>query len=340
VFDVNSLYPYIMHERLIPYGEPEYVAGRVEPTERRPLTIQSITFTATLKPDHVPTIQIKGTSIFSPTEYLTEVAEPTTIMVSNVDLALMRDHYDLDVLAWEGGWRFTAARGMFNAYIDKWMRVKEHSTGGMRFLAKLQLNNLWGKFTTNPNVTGRVPMLGEKNTVELKMGPHEERNPVYTAAGVFITSYARDLTIRAAQANYARFAYADTDSLHLVGAGDPTGLDIHKSRLGAWKQELEIDRAYYIRAKAYLEYGRDPGDPDEPLAYHNAVAGLPKYMSAVLTFEDLRPGLEIVVTDRGKTVIRNEIAPENGTIIRGKLTPKTVPGGVVLTEVPYELKLR
>lgn len=331
VYDVNSLYPYVMYDRPIPYGEPEWVPGHPEPTSHRPLTIFSLTFTAKLKPNHIPCIQIKGSSRFVPTEYLTEITEPTTLTVTNVDYALMCEHYDLRVLEWNGGWRFLAANGIFDSYIDKWMRIKAHSTGGMRALSKLQLNSLYGKFATNPDVTGKYPVLDEHGTVQLKGGPLAQRDPVYTPAGVFITSYARDITLRAAQANFDAFAYADTDSLHLLTAEEPTGLRVHPSDLGAWKHEYDFDSAYYIRAKAYLERTADG-------TYHNAIAGVPVHMSAALRFEDLHPGTEITVTKSGE-IIRSASFEHESVMLHGKLAPRAVPGGIVLNNVPYELKL-
>lgn len=337
VFDVNSLYPFIMYDRPCPYGMPEWVDGYPEPTARRPLTIFSFTFTARLKPGHIPCIQIKGNSRFMPTDYLTEITEPTTLMVTNVDYQLMLDHYDVRVLEFIGGWRFLAVNGVFNAYIDKWMSRKKAGTGGVRSLAKLQLTSLYGKFATNPDVTGKIPYLDDTGTVRLHIGAPEQRDPVYTPAGVFITSFARDLTIRAAQANYDTFAYADTDSLHLLTDELPD-LHIDPGELGAWKHELDFDAAYYIRAKAYLEYGKDPYK-DEPKTFHNAIAGVPTYMSAALTFEDLHRGTTITVTERGKHVQRLTGEPHNTVMMHGKLTPHAYPGGIVLEDTPFELKL-
>lgn len=332
VFDVNSLYPYIMYDRPIPYGLPEWVDGYPEPTPKRPLTIFSMTFTARLKPGHIPCIQIKGNSRFMPTEYLTRITEPTTLMVTNVDYQLMLDHYDLHVLEYSGGWRFTATNGIFDTYIDKWMQRKMLATeGGLRALAKLQLNSLYGKFATNPDVSGKVPYLDETGTVQLRAGKPETRDPVYTPAGVFITSYARDLTIRAAQDNYDTFAYADTDSLHLLTDTMP-GLNIHPSELGAWKHELDFDAAYYIRAKGYLERDYDG-------TYHNAIAGVPTYMSAVLEFGDLVPGTTIRVGKHGDTVERTTGHDHGSVMMHGKLVPRAYPGGIVLTDTPFELKL-
>lgn len=346
VFDVNSLYPSVMYTQPIPYGEPQFVKGRVTPTKSHPLTIFAVTFTAKLKPDHVPCVQIKHNMLFQANEYLHDIDEPVTLMMTNVDFDLMNDHYDVDVLAWEGGWRFKSALNVFDPYIDKYMKIKANSNGGIREISKLFLNSLYGKYATRPDVTGKIPYLDENGTVRLKRGRNEVRNPVYTAAGVFITSYARDVTVRAAQANYDAFAYADTDSLHLLRSDIPDTLDVHPSNLGAWKHELDFDAAWYIRAKAYLEYGRSigkDGRPEGEIGFHNAVAGIPTHISAALTFDDLIPGTTVSV-EKGGIVTQASAWPRvpdtNRTVlVRGKLNPKAVAGGVVLTDVPYELKL-
>lgn len=323
VLDVNSLYPFIMYSKLIPYGEPEFVEGYVEPTDDRPLTIFSVTFTAKIKPNHIPCIQIKGTPMFVATEYLTEINDPTTLMVTNVDWELYLEHYDIEVQSYGGGWRFKAMVGMFNTFIEKWSKIKENSEGGLRVLAKLILNNLYGKFASNPNVTGKIPVLVD-GVVKLVRGEDETRAPVYTPAGVFITSHARDLTIRAAQDNYDVFAYADTDSLHLLTDTVPDTLDVHPTRLGAWKLEYHFDAAFYVRPKAYLERHPEcickPGErahAENARCYTNRMAGVHESVSELLTFDDL----------------------EDGKTLQGGLKQKAVPGGVILKNVPYELKL-
>lgn len=181
--------------------------------------------------------------------------------------------------------------------------------GGEREIAKLFLNNLYGKFATNPNVTGKFPELKEDGSVKFVTGKPETRSPVYTAAGVFITAYARDITIRAAQQNYDSFAYADTDSLHLFRPDAPSTLRVHPTELGAWKQEYTFKAAFYGRAKVYLEQHHDG-------TYTNAIAGYPVERSSKLTFDDL----------------------VQGVVLPGKLVPKSVPGGVVLKEVGFKLE--
>lgn len=309
VLDVNSLYPSVMAYELIPYGEPEFIEGVCLPTADRPLTIFSVEIMAKLKPNHVPCIQIKNSSTFSETEYLSLIDEPTTLMVTNIDWELYLEHYDIDVISYGGGWRFKAARGMFKAYIEKWSQIKANSTGGLREIAKLHLNGLYGKFCTNPTITSKYPVL-EDNKLKFKRAPDEIREPVYTPAGVFITSHARAVTIRAAQTNYATFAYADTDSLHLLTDEVPDGIIVHPTDMGAWKLEYKFANAFYIRAKGYTERLHNGN-------YVTHIAGVPVGVAETLTFDDLHD--------------QNELS--------GKLTPKIVPGGVILVDTTFTLKV-
>lgn len=305
VYDVNSLYPSVMYNELLPHGEPMWVDGAPRPNKNFPLFIATITFTAKLKKDHIPVIQVKGSHRFTATEYQKNIDDPITMQVSSVDLALWQEHYDLDIHTYDGAWMFKAERGVFQEYIDKWMQVKQNSTGGKRALAKLFLNALYGKFATNPDITGKYPVM-ENNAVKLVTGPEETRDPVYTAMGVFITSYARAITIRAAQANYDTFAYCDTDSLHLLVTEHPAGLDIDKGKLGAWAHEYDFSEALFVRAKTYIERKID-GE------HETHIAGLPVKVAEKLTMETLIPGTKFM----------------------GKLVPKRVPGGIVLVDVGF-----
>lgn len=327
VFDVNSLYPAVMYENALPWGTPEYFSG--DPSDVNPdtLFITSITFTGKIKPGHIPCIQVKGSNRFIETEYQEVINEPVTLSCTNVDLALWEEHYDLEILSFNGGWKFHSVRGVFRKYIDKWMQVKENSKGGLRAIAKLHLNSLYGKFATNPDVTPKIPVMGDDNRVHLVTGETEERNPVYTAMGVFITAYARNLTIRAAQEHYDDFLYADTDSLHLLGTGIPDTLNVHPSQLGAWKHEYDFQQGIFTRAKCYTERVILPrrqvtrrhvewGSIEPQTRWETHIAGLPTQLADVVRFTHHL----------------------NGAKIDGKLVPKIVPGGVVLTSTSFLLK--
>lgn len=307
VYDVNSLYPSVMYDRLLPYGIPEWEDGLPTVSDRFPLFIVSITFTAKIKKKMIPLIQVKSSSFFLDTEYQEEIKDPVTLSFTSVDLEMIQKHYDLDIISYNGGWKFRGMKGAFCRYIDKWMQVKMTETGALRELAKLMLNSLYGKFATNPSVTSKIPVL-ENNVVRFKRGEEETRDPVYTAMGAFITAYARAVTIGAAQDNFDTFAYADTDSLHLVTTTPPP-LNIDPHALGAWKHEYDFTEAKFMRAKSYMERKADGA-----LATH--IAGLPRNVTQNMGFDDMRIG----------------------TRLTGKLMPRNVPGGVVLEEREFTFK--
>lgn len=307
VIDKNSMYPWVMRTKLLPYGKPWW--SEVEDDDAD-LFILSITFTAKLKPNHIPCIQIKRSIQFNSQDFLEEVKEPTTVSITSVDLEMWQEQYDLKIWAINGYWNFKGIEGLFNDYIDKWMAVKANSTGGARTIAKLHLNSLYGKFAKNTDVTGKRPVLDDTGTVQYVMCDHEESNPVYTAMGAFITAYARADLISSAQANYDRFLYCDTDSLHLLGEDEPD-LWLHPTELGAWKVEHDgqpFDEAVFLRAKQYCERFGDHDDVH--------IAGLPHEIAVRVRLEDM-------------------LHPRTWD---GKLVPKRVPGGTVLASTTFTLK--
>jgi hypothetical protein len=307
VIDKNSMYPWVMRTKPLPFGKPWWTDTEDPNAD---LYTLSITFTAKLKPGHLPCIQLKRSIQFNANEFLESVPEPTTVTITSVDLELWMQQYDITIYSISGCWNFKATEGLFNDYIDKWMAVKANSTGGARTIAKLHLNSLYGKFAKNTDVTGKRPYLDENGTVQLTMCDHEESNPVYTAMGAFITAYARQDLIRSAQANYDRFLYCDTDSLHLRGVDEPD-LHLHPTELGAWKVEHDgqpFDDAVFLRAKQYCERFGDHDDVH--------IAGLPAEIGAQVRLEDM-------------------LTPRTWD---GKLIPKRVPGGVVLSNTTFTLK--
>lgn len=336
--DVNSLYPSVMYDRVLPWGYPMYFEGEPNPDEKYNLFIVRLECAFDLKPGHLPTIQLKNNRAFVETEYLTssdgDIVEMT---LTSVDLKLFLEHYDVSSLKYICGWKFKGVSGLFKEYIDYWMHIKETTTGAMRQLAKLMLNSLYGKFATNPKARKKIPYLDEDGIVRYRLGEPEERESVYTAMGAFITAYAREKTIRSAQAVYDRFIYADTDSLHLIGQNEPEGLDIHPTRLGAWKNEGRFKDSKYLRAKTYMETMEHvkpatlknfalalnqsddvQRDGDNVVYYITIVtcAGMPDNVKAKVTYDNFRPG----------------------STFDGKLMPKRFPGGVVLMPTTFTIK--
>lgn len=327
VLDINSLYPYVMYTKLLPYGEPIFFKGKYKPNKHYPLYIQMLKCQFELKENHLPTIQIKNSLGFIPTEYLTsskrtdkngnEIDEEVTLCLTNVDLELFMEHYIIYNEEYISGYMFMGYIGFFKSYIDKWFYIKINAEAqgnkGMRQLAKLMLNALYGKFGTSPVVLGKTPYLKD-GVLHMRGDIKDERDPVYIPMACFITAYAREKTIKAAQLVYHRFMYADTDSLHLKGLEFPEELEIDDIKLGAWKHEATFRKAKYIRTKCYIE---DIWNKKEKIWETKVTcAGLPDSCHNLVTFDNF---------NIGKTYW-------------GKLHPVHTEGGVVLVEGPFTIR--
>lgn len=319
VLDVNSLYPSVMHDRPLPTGRPMWFDG--DPDERDPwraeernLWVALVTCRFRVRPDHIPCIQLKGNGRFVPTEYLTDSKGEVTFATTSVDWDLITQQYDVDMVRWFGGYDFKSSVYQFREYVDHWTEIKVRATregnAGLRAIAKLMLNSLYGKFAAKIRGVSRYPEIDVDGVLRYRDLPEEPRRGVYLPVGVFVTAWARYKTITSAQSCYDRFAYADTDSLHLVGIDEPEGLDVDPVRLGAWKHESTFDAAKFIRAKTYVEHevGADR------LTVH--VAGMPSRCHANVTLDNF----------------------EVGTSYDGKLYQTRVPGGIVLVEGPMEIR--
>lgn len=311
-YDINSMYPFIMHEKLLPVGKPIFYQGRYKEDKRYNLYIQEIRCEFKLKENHLPTIQIKDKpGQYLPREFLRKSNGPTTMHLTNVDLELFLDHYEVYDLQYVCGYKFRSSDKVFREYIDYWGNVKENSTGPMRQLAKLKLNSLYGKFGTKTIVGSKKPILNEDGIVKLELDEPELIDPIYSATAVFTTSYGRDMLIRTAQSNYDRFCYCDTDSIHVSGVEKPKGMEFHSTKLGAWDDEGTFTRARFIGAKCYIEDFIEGG-------LKVTCAGMTKKQHEQVTFENFKEGLTVT----------------------GKLQPKVVKNGVVLINVDYQVKVR
>lgn len=312
-FDVNSLYPSVMAScagEVLPYGTPKWFYGEPRPTSKRPLWIAQVRLSFRSKPSHLPCIQMKGNLHFLPTEYVTDSNGEVTITITSVDWNLILRQYDVEVYEWIGGYSFKGSTELFKAYVDKWVRVKNDATiqgnEGMRTIAKLMLNSLYGKFATQMSVRSRRPEIrdGVVRYVDL---PEQERESVYLPVGCFITAWARFKTITTAQACGDRFVYSDTDSVKVIGLGHPD-IDVDPVRLGAWKDEGHFTRFKALRAKTYIaEY---------PKGIEVHVAGLPYQCHSQVTFGNF----------------------ELGAIYTGKKYQTRVDGGIVLVDGDFQIK--
>lgn len=212
----------------MPYGEPIFFEGKYKEDKVYNLYIQAISVRFKLKEGKIPTIQIKNDRFnYNPTEYLETSGENDVILfLTNVDLKLFLEQYDIIYIDYISGWKFKSIKGLFDDYIDKWterkIQASKEGNKGQRTLAKLMLNALYGKFATSLTTKSKIPYLKD-DVVKYQIGELENKKGLYIPIGAFITSYARNKTIRTSQAirDYSlkkygvdMYQYSDTDSCH------------------------------------------------------------------------------------------------------------------------------
>ena len=295
--DVNSLYPSVMYNRPLPFGDPIFFEGKYVSDKVYNLYIQRITCSFELKENMIPTIQIKK-SIFKDNEYLkSSNNEIVALTLTNVDLKLFLEHYNVYDLEYLGGWKFKSLTGIFTNYIDYWMNVKIESTinknYGMRALSKLMLNSLYGKYATSQDVMYKIPFLGDDEIVHYKFSDKEKKDGLYIPIGSFITSYAREVTIRTSQdiTNYSlekygidMYVYSDTDSITTTLPIEEVEkfCKISDTKLGYWKHENTFTRAKFIRQKTYLKEINNE--------IHITCAGMPKSCYSYIEWDSFKEG--------------------------------------------------
>lgn len=392
--DVNSLYPSMMHSEsgnYYPVGYPTFWTGNYIPEkalQNKKYYFVRIKTRFYLKEGYLPFIQIKGNALYKGTECLEssdvydgETGEYYThwtdtkgkvhdtrveLTLTMTDYILMMEHYNLVDFEILDGCYFNSEIGMFDSYIDKYKEIKMNSKGAMRTLAKLFLNNLYGKLATSTDSSFKLAYVKDDGVIAFYPIHQENKKPGYIACGSAITSYARNFTIRAAQKNYhgadkPGFIYADTDSIHCnLKPEQVTGIKVHNSAFCCWKLESRWDKAIFVRQKTYIEHvveadlEKKDGEwkgKQIPSYYNIKCAGLPdkckSYFNLSLSEDDSgyrvreeynKDEQKFLFDANGGRIHRTLKDFKIGLEIPGKLVPKRIPGGILLHETTYKMR--
>lgn len=324
--DVNSLYPSVMYGNMgmLPYGLPVKFKGKYKYNEKYPLYIQKFSCSFKLKKGYIPTIQIKNNLYFMPTDYLTDSKGIVDLTLTNPDLELFFEHYEASNIEYVSGYMFRGALELFREYIDYWGHIKATSTGGLRQLAKLMLNSLYGKFATNPKKVNKMPYM-EDGKVKYKDLPPDYDKPVYTAMGAFITARARAYTISNSQKLIKHWVYSDTDSMYLTDINEEELskiVEIHPTKLGAWKVEHHITRGKWIKAKTYIIEAEEEVKEDNPTGLKITCAGMPDRIKGKIISTGSQNAFNVFRV---------------GSEFTGNLKTSRVAGGAVLKQTTFKI---
>lgn len=363
--DVNSLYPSVMHSasgNRYPIENPTFFKGKIPDFVLNDKTIYYFVHFKCqfkIKEGYLPFIQNKHnfhyngrlmlttSDVWNPIEKKyksyyydidnNKIQACMELTLTCTDYILFLEHYDVYNIEYIDGCYFDTEIGLFDNYINKFMEVKMNEKGAKRTLAKLFLNNLYGKMASSTD-SSFYHFLYDTDNLSLKVTPEHNKKAGYIPIGSAITSYARDFTIRHAQKNYNKtgksFIYADTDSLHLsMELKDVIGVEISPTNMLCWKCEKEWTYGKFIRPKTYIEI--------DDTGIDIKCAGLPDrcknlFLKSCGYNVDFEP----------ETKEEEEFLKEHhklsdlsiGFSIPGKLMPKRIDGGVVLIDKEFTLR--
>lgn len=310
-YDINSMYPYIMHDMELPYGQPIKIT---EPNTCR-FELYHIQTAFMLKSGHLPSLLKKGSLYNADDTYYIDTDGIEDIWISNIDLELLFRNYDVLFIQYLELYGFMTSKLMFYDYVDKWYSRKQVDKGAKKTVDKLMLNSLYGKFGSNHKGSHKIPVIDEvTGIVKYVKSQEEEMKHYYLPVAIAVTSYAHLLIDNAIhQTGIDNFVYCDTDSVHTLGTLPDNMVD--NVLLGKFKLEGIEETAKYVRQKCYVF--KDNGK----LAI--TCAGMPDNMK------------EASLTIYGEDIF-NEFG--QGFKMFGKLLPKRVKGGIVLYETTFEIK--
>lgn len=370
--DVNSLYPSVMSSEsgsAYPVGYPTFWSGDYIP-DMPPNSYYFIRLKTRfyLKDGYLPFIQIKNNLMYRGNENLTtsDLKDPETgeyvaeylgsngemkstavmLTMTCTDFELFKEHYELVDTEILDGCYFRSAVGIFDNYIDKYKQIKLESKGAKRQLAKLFLNNLYGKMASSKNSSFKVAYLKEDKSVGFYTVIANDKLPGYIPVGAAITSYARNFTIRAAQKNYhgsgRGFIYADTDSIHCnLNSDEVKGIKIHDKNFCCWKLESNWNKAIFVRQKTYIEHVTHEDGIEIEIPYYDVkCAGMPARCKDLFLCSLGDKKLDDLNDEEKKfTSIKRELTDfKVGLKVPSKLLPKRIKGGIVLIPTTFEMR--
>lgn len=383
--DVNSLYPSMMSSKSgnkYPIGLPKFWTGNFIPEEALKENMYYFVRIKTrfyIKDNYLPFIQVKGDLKYKGTESL-ETSDvynhenddyfpyyidkngniqqaKVELTLTMTDYQLIKEHYELVDFEIIDGCYFYSMVGIFDGYINKYAKIKKESKGALRELAKLFLNNLYGKMASSTDSSFKVAYVKDDKSIGFMQVVENEKKPGYIAIGSAITSYSRNFTIRAAQKNYygaekRGFIYADTDSIHCdLLPQEIKGIEVDDKEFCCWKLESCWDKAIFTRQKTYIEHVTHENliPLEESKQYNNIkCAGMPKKCKDL--FEISMQGTadvnenwsdeekEFLFDKNNKPIVRDYSDFKVGLKVPDKLRPIRIRGGVLLVNTTYEMR--
>lgn len=346
LYDVNSMYPSVMLNSRLPIGVPE----KTQISEEYDIRLMKLmVFKADIKDDNwAPVLKKPVSSMYDykkdyggkEPKYVKKVRNGILYLFEEEFISLQR-FYNFDYEILDEYW--FKSEPYFQDFVSKYYNKRQEykKAGDKReFTMKILLNSCYGKFGEKPEreniyysledlsrdnemivgnkqylvktIRNKENCLDELKAYKVVPLEHKEKH-INVAIAACITMKARVVLQNAIWENKENFFYCDTDSVFIQG--EPKGLEIDKTKLGAWDLEKTFDSIAISGAKMYCVALN--GD----IVKIGSAGVMKKWAEQHLTIDDF-------------TIIDNELP------LGSKLMRKKVRGGVVLIPSSFKMKRR
>ena len=354
--DANSLYPSAMlpsvqgrnryNQMELTHYYPVGVPVRLKsmPSEeimndRRYVSFLKLRIKAKIKPDAVIPFVSLGrqgrvgmsfSRLYQTNDFLREIDE--TFWVTSIDYRSIQNYYDIEEQEFIEGIIYTpenTSNDIFNEYISKWRKIKEQAAregnAGLKQLAKIMLNSLYGKFAQSIDNIETFFEFGEDGSLTVSEGSFDGKTSLKNMGiAAMITSYAREILLDVANIlSPNEFLYCDTDSIIMTESGwrkirEVKGL-LDKAEFGCWDVEHIVKEVKILHQKCYMITEFEAFQRD-----HKRERTVVKCAGAS---EDIKRYIQYDNFNRGETIKGAQMKKAKQTI-----------GGITLESRPFSIK--
>lgn len=354
--DANSLYPSAMLPSVqgrnrynqmelthyYPVGVPlrlKSMPSEEKMNDRRYVSFLKLRIKAKIKPDAVIPFVSLGRQgrvgegfnrLYRTNDFLREIDE--TFWVTSIDYRSIQNYYEIEEQEFIEGILYTpknTSNDIFNEYISKWRKIKEQAAreknAGLKQLAKIMLNSLYGKFAQSIDNIETFFEFGENGSLTVSEGNFDGKTSLKNMGiAAMITSYAREILLDVANLlSPEEFLYCDTDSIIMTESGwrkirEVKGL-LDKAEFGCWDVEHIVKEVKILHQKCYMITEFEAFQRD-----HKRERTVVKCAGAS---EDIKRFIRYDNFNRGETIKGARMKKAKQTI-----------GGIILESRPFSIK--
>ena len=303
-YDINSSYPSVFVDELLPYGLPCSTKPQGESVKLIKAVISNITKKDPRMCSHLHNWAKLGQAREN---YLDEYKGALFVIYTDKEFLELQKTYNFDILSQEDIY-FKATRNIGGFIKEKYIAKETAKNEVERLDHKRIINSFTGKFgQCYKHMRRDLVKATEEDKLKYHYGDYvyklsmdEAQDVKYLPIAIFTTSYARVKLIQAVRENLDSWVYGDTDSL--VIRGDKiNGINIDDKKLGYWKHVGVGDKFKALKNKCYIIQFRNE---DGTTTLKKTIAGLVEDKKDYINFDNFYNGSIIENADRKRKKVK------------------------------------